>query len=286
MERVVDRYIYRQDYDPAITQAEISLFLRTLDDAPALAQGFVDRIIERLGILSACVVYRSKHSSQFITAASAAMTHMDETIVDEFNLVVEVLASRSYRGVSRDEVTKNPHYSDNREALLGVFERCEAELFLPLVFEREVRGMVCLGAKRSHNEYSAEDLRLVVTLSEQLALSLENGRLYEESVTARKKAEASNRRLLEMDRIKKDFVANICHELRTPVSTIIGFSEILREDLSFNANAHEHLNRLITNSQELSSLMDNLMNFARMEADGPRRSSRSLSFGRFWRRWR
>jgi signal transduction histidine kinase len=132
-----------------------------------------------------------------------------------------------------------------------------------------VRGMVCLGIKRSHNEYSAEDLRLVVTLSEQLALSLENGRLYEESVAARQKAEASNKQLLEMDRIKKDFVANICHELRTPVSTIIGFSEILREDLSFNANAREHLNRLITNSQELASLMDNLLNFARMEADGP-----------------
>ena len=219
--------------------------------------------------MSACVVYRSKYSSQFIIAASAAMTHMDETIVGEFNLVADVLASRSYRGISRDEVTKNPRYSDNREALLGVFERCAAELFLPLVYEREVRGMVSLGAKRSHNEYSAEDLRLVVTLAEQLALSLENGRLYEESVAARQKAEASNKRLLEMDRIKKDFVANICHELRTPVSTIIGFSEILKEDLSFNANAREHLNRLITNSQELSSLMDNLMNFARMEADGP-----------------
>ncbi len=109
---------------------------------------------------------------------------------------------------------------------------------MPLVYEREVRGMVCLGAKRSRNEYSAEDLRLVVTLSEQLALSLENGGLYEESVAARQKAEASNKRLLEMDRIKKDFVANICHELRTPVSTIIGFSEILREDRSFTANTH------------------------------------------------
>lgn len=269
MERVVDRYIYRQDYDPAVAQAEISLFLRTLDGAPALAQGFVDRIIEKLGILSACVVYRSQHSSQFVTAASAAMTHMDETIVGEFNLIADVLASRSYRGVSREEVTKNPHYSDHRVALLGVFERCAAELFLPLVYEREVRGMVCLGAKRSHNEYSAEDLRLVVTLSEQLALSLENGELYEESVAARQKAEASNKRLLEMDRVKKDFVANICHELRTPVSTIIGFSEILREDRSFNANTRALLNRLINNSQELSSLMDNLMNFSRMEADGP-----------------
>jgi signal transduction histidine kinase len=269
MEKVVDRYIYRQDYDPAMAQAEISLFLRTLDDAPALAQGFVDRIIGKLGILSACVVYRSKHSSQFVTAVSAAMMHMDETIVGEFNFIADVFARRSYRGLSRDEVTKSPHYSDSREALLALFERCEAELFLPLVYESEVRGMVCLGIKRSHNEYSAEDLRLVVTLSEQLALSLENGRLYEESVAARQKAEASNERLLEMDRIKKDFVANICHELRTPVSTIIGFSEILREDLSFNANTREHLNRLITNSQELASLMDNLLNFAHMEADGP-----------------
>ena len=49
------------------------------------------------------------------------------------------------------------------------------------------------------------------------------------SVEARQRVEASNRKLIEMDRVKKDFVANICHELRTPVSTIIGFSEVLRE---------------------------------------------------------
>ena len=67
------------------------------------------------------------------------------------------------------------------------------------------------------------------TLTDQLALSLENGRLYQESVEARQRVEATNRKLIEMDRVKKDFVANICHELRTPVSTIIGFSEVLRD---------------------------------------------------------
>ncbi|HKY06669.1 MAG TPA: ATP-binding protein [Candidatus Binatia bacterium] len=268
MERVVDRYIYRQDYDPAMAQAEISLFLRTLDNAPALGQGFVDRIIEKLRILSACVVYRSKHATEFVCATSAAMAHMDEAIVAEFHLIAETLAMRPYRGVSRDEVRKNPKFSGKREELLKVFDRCSAELFLPLVYEGEVRGMVCLGAKRSGNEYSAEDLRLVLTLSEQLALSLENGRLYEHSVTALQKAEASNHRLREMDRVKKEFVANLCHELRTPVSIIIGFCDILREDHSFSANTRDLLNKLINNSQELSSLMDNLMNFSRMEADG------------------
>lgn len=267
LERVVDRYVYRQDYDPAIAQAEISLFLRTLNDAPALAKGFVERICERIEVSHAWVLYRSRHASEFLTASSASMADMPSAVITEFPKLVPLFAAGAYRGVTREEVTTSPLYHDRKEILLGLFERCRAELFLPLVYEREVRGIVCFGPKRSQREYSAEDLKLLITLTEQLALSLENGQLYQESVAARRKAEASNKRLLEMDRIKKDFVANICHELRTPLSTIIGFSEVLR-DPNFTGDAGQMLNRLINNGQELSSLMDNLMNFSRMEADG------------------
>ena len=137
---------------------------------------------------------------------------------------------------------------------------------MPLVYEREVRGAVAFGARRSGREYSAEDYRLLGTLVQQLALSLENGRLYEESLQAYRRVEASNRKLIEMDRRKKDFVANICHELRTPISTIIGFAEVLRDPNS-KADPRDILNRLVNNGQELSDLMDNLMNFSRMESD-------------------
>ena len=63
-----------------------------------------------------------------------------------------------------------------------IFQHSNAELLLPLVYERQVRGAVAFGAKRSGHEYSAEDFRLLATLTDQLALSLENGRLYEESI--------------------------------------------------------------------------------------------------------
>jgi signal transduction histidine kinase len=104
-------------------------------------------------------------------------------------------------------------------------------------------------------------------LTDQLALSLENGRLYQESLLACQRVEAAHRQLVEMNRVKRDFVANICHELRTPVSTIIGFGEALR-DLGFQGKALDMLDRLINNGQELSSLMDNLTNFTRMENGG------------------
>ena len=267
LESVVDWYIYRQDYDPAKLQAETSLFLRTLDNAPALARGFIERIARPMGIIDACVLYRSKNANEFIAVATDSMSALAPTVAGQLNVIAQFLDGVVFRGISRDEVSSNPRFKDHRETLLAIFARCNAELFMPLVYEREVRGIVSFGAKRSGREYSVEDFRLLVTLTEQLALSLENGRLYEESVAARRKAEESNQRLIEMDRIKKDFVANICHELRTPVSTIIGYGEVLR-DPRFNGDAREILDRLVNNGQELSNLMDNLMNFSRMEADG------------------
>ncbi len=267
LEGAVDRYIYRQEYDPAQVQTQVSMFLRTLDSAPALAKGFIDRIVWPLSIDAAALFYRARNSPQWLTASTdTQVATLAASSPDNADLS-ELWDCPDYRALCRAEVALDPRFGDRRGRVLQVFEGLRAELLLPLVYEREVRGMVCFGAKRSGLEYSAEDFRLLGTLAEQLALSLENGRLYEESVEARKKAEASNQKLLEMDRIKKDFVANICHEIRTPVSTIIGFAEVLR-DPSYQGDTRVILDRLVDNGQELSGLMDNLMNYSRMEADG------------------
>ena len=267
LESIVDRYIYRQDYDSAQVQEEISLFLRSLDSAPALAKGFVERIARNLGIASAVVVYRVKHSTECLTAATGSMAESAGAVASQAEWLTNNWHRSDYRGIARSEVTTNPRLEQNKEMLLGFFDRWQSELMIPLVYEREVRGVALFGAKRSVQEYSAEDLRLLRTLTDQLALSLENGRLYEESIQAYQRAEATNKKLVEMDRIKKDFVANICHELRTPVSTIIGYGEVLR-DLKVDDDAQKILDRLVNNGQDLSALMDNLMNFSRMEADG------------------
>ena len=268
LEGVVDRYIFRQDYDSARVQEEISLHLRTLDSAGSLAHGFIDRVTQALGIGSGVVIYRAKESLEYLAIATESMSPSVAAIAAEAFAICDIWSAPDYRGVARAEVTTHPRYRERRDYVLGIFARCNAELLMPLVYERQVRGAVAFGAKRSGQEYTAEDFRLLGTLTDQLALSLENGRLYEESVRAYHRVEASNRKLIEMDRIKKDFVANICHELRTPVSTIIGYGEVLR-DPNFTGDARNMLNQLVNNGQELSSLMDNLMNFSRMEADGP-----------------
>jgi signal transduction histidine kinase len=267
LESVVDRYIFRQEYDPAALQAEISLYLRTLNPAATLAKGFLERITPPLGIAGAVIVYRAKDASEPLIVAGESASIDNDVSAAANERLAQLWPDADFPGVTRTEAASHPRYQKNRERVLEIFHSWSAELLLPLVYEREVRGAVALGAKPSGHEYSAEDFRLLSLLSDQLALSLENGRLYEQSIEAYRRVENSNRKLLEMDRIKKDFVANICHELRTPLSTIIGFSELLRAwDVS--GEQRKWLDGMINNGQELSGLMDNLMNFSRMEADG------------------
>ena len=119
--------------------------------------------------------------------------------------------------------------------------------------------------------YSADDFGLLCLLADQLALALENGMLFEESEKTKEnyqrlydESQGLNRKLVEGDRQKKQFVANISHELRTPISTILGYSEVLL-DTSFAGDKRAILERVVTNGQGLSQLMDSLLDFSRME---------------------
>ena len=213
--------------------------------------------------------------------ANEAMAPRIDTISAETGSLGEIWPAADYRAVARAEVMTHPRYRESRERVLEIFQHWNAELLLPLVYERQVRA-------RWHSARSARVTSTAPKISVCWRHSPTNWRCrwktagsIEESIQAYQRVENSNRKLIEMDRVKKDFVANICHELRTPVSTIIGFSEILR-DLDLTGGARDILIRLVNNSQELSNLMDNLMNFSRMEADGPSAQFEIVKLKEIW----
>ena len=273
IEAIVDRYLYRQQYDPMKVHNEISLFLRSLTSAGVLAQRFLRQLTARLGIENGVLLYRPQEAKNDLVAMTRTFDLNSVDIIERARALWSDKNVAGYRGISRSEVLTNPVFVTQRPAWLAIFEPLGAQLLIPIVFEHQVRGLVALSAKRQGREYRGDDLRLLETLTQQLALSLENGIRYEQSEAAKQEyrrlydeAERAKQRLIEADRIKKDFVANVCHELRTPVSTILGFGEILL-DREFPADSRDILQRLVNNGQDLSQLMDSLLDFSRIEAD-------------------
>jgi signal transduction histidine kinase len=74
------------------------------------------------------------------------------------------------------------------------------------------------------------------------------------------------RRETEMARLKADFVANVSHDLKTPVSVIRMFGETLEMDRVSGEGQRREYYRIITReSERLSRLIDNVLDFSRIE---------------------
>ena len=70
-----------------------------------------------------------------------------------------------------------------------------------------------------------------------------------------------------LERLRREFVANASHELRTPVAAIVGVAETLAAGAADNPEARQSfLEILIRHSQRLSRLTSDLLDIARLEA--------------------
>lgn len=72
----------------------------------------------------------------------------------------------------------------------------------------------------------------------------------------------------EVERLKSTFVAIVSHELRTPLNAILGYAEMFKEAVygPMNEKQVNMANRIMTNTQRLLRLINDLLDQAQMEA--------------------
>jgi PAS domain S-box-containing protein len=115
--------------------------------------------------------------------------------------------------------------------------------------------------------------RIVMGVSSQAAVAIDNARLYE----AAQKAAAERKQLLEseqlaraqaerMSELKDEFLANLSHELRTPLNAIFGWSQVLRRRLQDNAELHQGLEIIERNARMQTRLIEDLLDMSRITA--------------------
>lgn len=75
--------------------------------------------------------------------------------------------------------------------------------------------------------------------------------------------------LKRLEQVRKDFIANISHELKTPVANISGFAETLLAEQSENEHVHEFSSIIYDESQRLRRLIDSLIKLSNLETGTP-----------------
>ncbi|SMF17217.1 sensor histidine kinase [Pseudogulbenkiania subflava] len=130
--------------------------------------------------------------------------------------------------------------------------------YLPLKAPMRTRGVLAfLGVA---NEPSPEERRLMDTCVAQIALALERVHYVEVAQDALL--------AMESDRLRNTLLTALSHDLRTPLTSLIGVADTLqRDDLADHAR-HELLQSLQDEARRMGSLVGNLLDMARLQAEG------------------
>ncbi len=199
----------------------------------------------------AFVVYREDTSVGERGAAAPIL--MDSRIVQWLNQTGRVLV--------KEEVKLNPEIAAYFEAAENELDAIKATIIVPLKIEGKLTGILLVGEKLSGDIFDDEELEVLAVLANQVAISLENARLYEELTE-------TNAELTQASRLKSQFLASMSHELRTPLNSIIGFSKVLlnRFDGELTERQETYIRSVHNSGAHLLQLINGILDFSRIEA--------------------
>ena len=82
--------------------------------------------------------------------------------------------------------------------------------------------------------------------------------------------------LRKLQAVRRDFVANVSHELKTPLTAIRGFAETLTQELSADAQHAKFAETIRANAERMQHLIDDLLDLSKIESGGWRPAPLSL----------
>lgn len=209
-------------------------------------------------------IFRSTVEGRFISlnaklAKMFAYDSPEEMIPAIRNIAEQLFVNRDQRVGIVERVQSSSGFVPNEVE----YRRRDGSTFVANLYMRAVRddrgATQCL-------EGFVED----VTEQKRAVEFLRDARRELEQRVAERTAElsAANERLQELDRLKSQFLASMSHELRTPLNSIIGFTSLLRRELTgpLNAEQRKQLEIVQSSARHLLALINDLLDVSRIEA--------------------
>lgn len=131
--------------------------------------------------------------------------------------------------------------------------RTRTLLAVPLRAPDRVLGVLELVNKRS-GAFTHEDRILAETLAASAAIAIENARFFQD---LNRQAEELRLRNEELDA----FAHTVAHDLKTPLSLVAGYGDMLRENLDFlhPDEVNVYLRQIIDNSMRMNHIIESLL---------------------------
>ncbi len=178
----------------------------------------------------------------------------------------------SLRDIEKENWVSNVNF-------LTYLKNFEIELVVPVKINRnQLSSLVFFGPKESGESYDEKDLKVLEFIAGEIGVTIENALLYQsvkkfnvklksEINKATKQLQEQNEILKKLDKVKDEFIGIVSHQLRSPLTGIRWFTELLIKNKEKNLNVKQLalLQQISASNLSLIKLVTDLLDVSHIE---------------------
>jgi signal transduction histidine kinase len=128
-------------------------------------------------------------------------------------------------------------------------------------------GALALGRHVAGGTYSPGQLRILQASLHHLGVALDNTLLHASTLEQNRELRQTRARLQELDQLKQQFLDNLHHELKTPLTVILSYTHLLRAGPFGPEQTRDFLDEMSEQAERLRSMIENLLTFRELRDD-------------------
>ena len=254
-----ERFLFQKTYDYRVLLKKFTEEVMVMVDLKQLVQMTVTTLSETIKLDQCTLLLLDKDSRTYGVAASRSNGRA--VTLEEQEPFITFLRE-THEPIGQDGALGRVRFP---EAVTNRMKEFSARLCLPLNLHEDLIGVLCLGKKKSDEEFTPDDLAILTPLAKTLAIAISNAQLFEE--LAKTQAEAAQKEKLA---VIGTLSAGINHEICNPLGIVKAQCEAFLLD-------QEDGILIGKSSPELLERMSNVMRVALKQIDRATAITQKLS---------
>ncbi len=169
-----------------------------------------------------------------------------------------------------EDVKREPRFSYRFDGETGFTTR--SLICVPLAIRGRITGALQVLNKKDGNPFTEEDAELLTALAQQIAVALDNARLYqrlqENFELTEQELKITQKKLIRSERLAAiaNLVQGVAHGVRNPIMSIGGFAMRMKTDLGEDSRLQKYLDIILSETSKLDKLVRDVKEIAGMQA--------------------
>jgi len=252
LKQAVRRSLERKRLSEIDTLYRISGAITRSLDVATIASQVGEAVRNVLGVRNACLVAFSRDRSPGECGESLRQFLLDPAVIAALSSDRSIISEES-NGVASSWAASS-----------GV----RSYAFVPGVANAQLACVLCADHGAERFEFHPSAQRFLQSLAGQAALAVQNALLVAELKQQNEEITAANAKLRELDLLKSSFLSVATHELRTPLSVILGYNSMLAESLEDRLSEEEKttLSESVAACKRLIRLVNSMLDLNQIQA--------------------